>query len=140
MQLLNVFFSLSLVKSTLGYTNYCSTKLYNTRMYMSIKKTNHIILSNLYKPKTENQKTYVDSLNNDINKIVVVNGPAGTGKTLFACQKAITLMKMEKINKIIITRPVVTVEEEIGFLPGNLIKKMIRTCVNYIFFMQGFDD
>jgi len=123
MKLLKTFVSLSLIKSTLGYVNYHNS-FYNTRMYMSIKKINQNILSNIYKPKTENQKTYVDSLNNDINKIVLVNGPAGTGKTLFACQKAIILMKMDKINKIIITRPVVTVEEEIGFLPGNLIKKM----------------
>ena len=79
---------------------------------------------NLYKPKTFNQEKYVEFLNNDDTKIVVAIGPAGTGKTLFACQKAITSLKSEKIHKIIITRPVVTVEEEIGFLPGNLIKKM----------------
>jgi len=51
-------------------------------------------------------------------------GPAGTGKTLFACQKAISELKNEKISKIIITRPVVSGEEDIGFLPGSLIKKM----------------
>lgn len=80
--------------------------------------------NNLYKPKTFNQEKYVEFLNNDDTKIVVAVGPAGTGKTLFACQKAITSLKSEQIHKIIITRPVVTVEEEIGFLPGNLIKKM----------------
>lgn len=123
MKLLNTFLSISLLKSTIGFTSY-HHRFCNIRTYMSVKKSNQIFLSHLYKPKTENQKTYVESLNDEVNKIVVVNGPAGTGKTLFACQKAIILMKMEKINKIIITRPVVTVEEEIGFLPGNLIKKM----------------
>jgi phosphate starvation-inducible PhoH-like protein len=78
----------------------------------------------LYKPKSVNQDAYLNLLNNDYTKIVLAIGPAGTGKTLFACQKAITLLKSEEISKIIITRPVVTVEEEIGFLPGNLIKKM----------------
>jgi len=78
----------------------------------------------LYKPKTANQETYFNSLNCDFTKIVLAVGPAGTGKTLFACQNAISLLKSEQINKIVITRPVVTVEEEIGFLPGNLIKKM----------------
>jgi len=78
----------------------------------------------LYSPKTINQEKYFKTLNNDDTKIVISTGPAGCGKTLFACQKAITDLKSEKINKIIITRPVVSVDEEIGFLPGNIIKKM----------------
>jgi phosphate starvation-inducible PhoH-like protein len=79
----------------------------------------------LYKPKTLNQDKYFDYLNNDnSNKIIVCIGPAGTGKTLFACQKAITQMKSQEIEKIVITRPIVTIEEDIGFLPGNIIKKM----------------
>jgi len=90
------------------------------------KKTKH---SNsnptyLYAPKSVNQNKYVNFLNDESNKIIISTGPAGTGKTLFACQKAITQMKSEEIDKIIITRPVVTVEEDIGFLPGNIIKKM----------------
>jgi phosphate starvation-inducible PhoH-like protein len=78
----------------------------------------------LYIPKTINQENYFKTLNNDDTKIIISTGPAGCGKTLFACQKAITDLKSEKINKIIITRPVVSVDEEIGFLPGNIIKKM----------------
>lgn len=78
----------------------------------------------LYTPKTINQNNYVNYLNEESNKIIISTGPAGTGKTLFACQKAITQMKSDEIQKIILTRPVVTVEEDIGFLPGNIIKKM----------------
>lgn len=78
----------------------------------------------LYAPKTINQNKYVNFLDDESNKIIISTGPAGTGKTLFACQKAITQMKSEEIDKIIITRPVVTVEEDIGFLPGNIVKKM----------------
>jgi phosphate starvation-inducible PhoH-like protein len=51
-------------------------------------------------------------------------GPAGTGKTMFACNTAIQELKSGNINKIILTRPVVPVEEDIGFLPGNINKKM----------------
>ena len=79
---------------------------------------------NLYSPTNANQHNYVNYLNEDYNKIIISTGPAGTGKTLFACQKAITLMKNEEIQKIVLTRPVVTVEEDIGFLPGNIINKM----------------
>jgi phosphate starvation-inducible PhoH-like protein len=88
-----------------------------------MKKTK-VISPNLYNPKNINQQNLVKCLDDDASKIVISLGPAGTGKTLFSCQKAITLLKSEQISKIILTRPVVTVEEEIGFLPGNIIKKM----------------
>lgn len=78
----------------------------------------------LYKPKTINQNKYQDALNIKEDNIIVVTGPAGTGKTLMACNCAINYLKQDKIEKIIITRPVVPVEEDIGFLPGNLNKKM----------------
>lgn len=101
------------------YTNF--GRNYETRITM--KKTKNIE-TNLYYPKTPNQSKYVKTLNDLSSKIVVSLGPAGTGKTMFACQKAITQLKKEEINKIIITRPLVTVEEEVGFLPGNIVKKM----------------
>ena len=77
-----------------------------------------------YFPKTQNQINYVKCLNEESSKIIVATGPAGTGKTLFACLKAIDLLNKHEINKVIITRPVVTVEEELGFLPGNIVSKM----------------
>jgi len=78
----------------------------------------------LYYPKTENQIKYVDQLSNENNTIIIALGPAGTGKTLFACSEAIKQLKFGAIDKIIITRPLVTVEEDLGFLPGNINKKM----------------
>jgi phosphate starvation-inducible PhoH-like protein len=78
----------------------------------------------LYYPKTENQIKYVDKLSNENNTIIVALGPAGTGKTLFACSEAIKQLKFGMVDKIIITRPLVTVEEDLGFLPGNINKKM----------------
>jgi phosphate starvation-inducible PhoH-like protein len=89
-----------------------------------MKKTKLSLQSNLYNPKTANQEKYLKYLNDKTNKIIISTGPAGTGKTLFACQKSILQLKEQEIDKIIITRPLVTVEEEIGFLPGNIIKKM----------------
>jgi phosphate starvation-inducible PhoH-like protein len=81
-------------------------------------------LSILYKPKTYNQAQYVNALNKKEDSITVVVGPAGTGKTLMACNSAVNYLKESKIDKIIITRPVVPVEEDIGFLPGSMVKKM----------------
>jgi phosphate starvation-inducible PhoH-like protein len=75
-------------------------------------------------PKTPNQKVYQQYLNEANTNIVLCVGPAGSGKTALACHYAISQLKLGTYKKIVITRPVVTVEEEIGFLPGNLNKKM----------------
>ena len=98
----------------------------NPIRFISMKKTN---LNDkkyvpIYYPKTENQIKYVDTLSNENNTIIVALGPAGTGKTLFACSEAIKQLKFGMVDKIIITRPLVTVEEDLGFLPGNINKKM----------------
>jgi len=95
------------------------------KMQMSKKSFQSEKTSQLYLPKTQNQKNYVTALNNNSSKIIIANGPAGTGKTLFACLKAINLLNKDEIKKIVITRPIIPVEEEeIGFLPGNVVKKM----------------
>uniref|UniRef100_A0A6C0HJ92 PhoH-like protein n=1 Tax=viral metagenome TaxID=1070528 RepID=A0A6C0HJ92_9ZZZZ len=77
-----------------------------------------------YIPKSLNQQRYVDVLDNFDRKIIVATGPAGTGKTLFACKKGIETLHTGKLQKIVLTRPLVTVEEDLGFLPGNIDDKM----------------
>jgi phosphate starvation-inducible PhoH-like protein len=78
-----------------------------------------------YRPRSDNQKQYVSHLQNDDVSIVFGIGPAGCGKTLFACVTAIEGLKRGEFQKIILTRPIVPVEEEeLGFLPGTLVKKM----------------
>jgi len=92
----------------------------STKIKPTIKST-----ALFYKPLTLNQKQYNNLLINDQKNIVIVNGPAGTGKTLMACNQAIQMLEANKINKIILTRPLITVEnEEMGFLPGSVINKM----------------
>jgi phosphate starvation-inducible protein PhoH and related proteins len=78
----------------------------------------------LYLPKNKNQHEYKKYLDDEDVKLIISLGSAGTGKTLFACQKAINELKNDNLKKIIITRPVVSEEENIGFLPGDLMKKM----------------
>jgi len=50
-------------------------------------------------------------------------GKAGSGKTLLACQIALDMFFKKMINKIIITRPTVSTEDN-GFLPGSEKEKM----------------
>ena len=71
------------------------------------------------------QKKLVNYISDPKVSIIVGHGVAGTGKTLVATQEAIKLLKEKKANKIVITRPLKTVEdEEIGFLPGSLESNM----------------
>ena len=103
-----------------------SIRLYSTRITM--KKDNNFMGDKQipqYKPKNDNQHTYYNYLNDPSSKIVFAIGPAGTGKTLLACNSAVKHLKNGTFDKIVITRPVVSVEEEqMGFLPGNIVDKM----------------
>jgi phosphate starvation-inducible PhoH-like protein len=75
-------------------------------------------------PKNLNQESYLLKLNDPKKMIVFAIGPAGTGKTMLAVQWAIDQLKYGDATKIIITRPAVSVDEEHGFLPGDLNEKM----------------
>ncbi|WP_456696347.1 PhoH family protein [Aeromicrobium sp. P5_D10] len=83
------------------------------------------ILSNrgrTIRPKTVNQKRYVDSI--DKHTIVFGIGPAGTGKTYLAVAKAVQALQAKQVNRIILTRPAVEAGERLGFLPGSLSEKI----------------
>jgi phosphate starvation-inducible PhoH-like protein len=76
-------------------------------------------------PKSLNQEKYIIALLDDNTDIVVVSGPAGTGKTYLAMLAAIKAMQSGECNQIILTRPAVGVDDEKhGFLPGDLNSKM----------------
>lgn len=75
-------------------------------------------------PRNTKQEEYVEHLSNAQRRIIFALGPAGTGKTLLATLQAIKELKNKRINRIIITRPAVEVDEKHGFLPGDLTKKM----------------
>ncbi len=75
-------------------------------------------------PKSINQEKYVLGLLDDTQDIVIAYGPAGTGKTYLAMQAAIKQLRQGAIERIVLTRPAVGVEEDHGFLPGTLEEKM----------------
>jgi len=75
-------------------------------------------------PKNLAQEAYIDVLENPNINIVFATGPAGTGKTMLSAVAAIKQLQDGEIEKIIITRPAVSVDEQHGFLPGTLIEKM----------------
>lgn len=75
-------------------------------------------------PRNLSQERYIELLKNSKKFIVFAVGPAGTGKTMLGVQMAIKLLKEHHVDKIIVTRPAVSVDEDHGFLPGTLNQKM----------------
>ena len=74
------------------------------------------------RPKNQSQYQYYKLL--EKNTIVFAMGAAGTGKTYLAVAFGVNLLKFKKVNKIIITRPIVEAGENLGFLPGELKEKV----------------
>lgn len=94
-----------------------------------IKQPQHsqdvILFSYRKKPimaKTPTQKLYVETIKN--NDITFGIGPAGTGKTYLAMAVAVSYLKQNRVNRIILTRPAVEAGEKLGFLPGSLEEKV----------------
>lgn len=86
--------------------------------YKSRKKTVRLI------PRNTAQEDYILNLHNPSNRIVFAIGPAGTGKTYLAVQKAIAELRDQRVERVVITRPAVTAGEDHGFLPGDITRKM----------------
>jgi phosphate starvation-inducible PhoH-like protein len=74
------------------------------------------------KPKTENQKTYINVIAN--NDVTLCTGPAGTGKTAVAVGLACDYLLDKRVEKIIVTRPVIESGRGLGFLPGTFEEKI----------------
>jgi phosphate starvation-inducible PhoH-like protein len=75
-------------------------------------------------PKNLLQEDYLELLDDTQRAIVLAMGPAGTGKTMLGVLAAIDAMNNRQCDKIVITRPAVSVDEQHGFLPGTLVEKM----------------
>jgi len=87
--------------------------------YLPAKKQRVIINA-----RNANQKSYLSKLYSETTSIVLAIGPAGTGKTMLAVQYGIKLFQEGVVDKIVVTRPAVSVDEDLGFLPGTLNEKM----------------
>ena len=77
---------------------------------------------NKLKPKTKNQHDYIRNIAE--NDITFCQGVAGSGKTHIAIGMALEYLLDEKVDRIIVTRPVVESGEKIGYLPGTAEEKL----------------
>lgn len=74
---------------------------------------------------TPGQKEYVQVLREHEKKVVIVTGPAGSGKTKLASELGMEMLRQGKYERVILTRPMVPAGgEQMGYLPGNMVAKM----------------
>ena len=102
----------------------------------STNNTNNVVKFNNFLPKknrtvdilprNKSQENYVLTLLDPGKDIVFGIGPAGTGKTMLACQVAVKKFLEGEVDRIVVTRPAVSADEDLGFLPGTLEEKWHR--------------
>lgn len=117
-ELLNIYFEEP--KETTFLTE---TAANSSFQYLSAREK-AAIESKFTTPKNRHQELYVNLLKQKSKKIVIATGPAGTGKTLFATEFAIKHFIYGNIDRLVFTRPSVSVDEDLGYLPGTLEDKM----------------
>jgi len=91
--------------------------------------------------KNITQAEYLASM--DKNDIVFAVGPAGTGKTWLAVAKAIECFEKGLVQRLIFVRPAVEAGEKLGFLPGDLVEKVLpylRPIYDSLYEMIGFKE
>ncbi len=96
-------------------------------------------------PKNPEQVMLANSLLNPNIPLVSAIGAAGSGKTILAIAASIqqVLMKPKIYSKIIITRPIMPVGKDIGYLPGDVNDKMaewIRPFMDNIEFISKLNE
>jgi len=58
------------------------------------------------------------------NKVTVLRGGAGSGKSMVAAQTALDLLFTHQVERVILTRPAISAGEELGFMPGDKDAKL----------------
>ena len=112
-------------------SSYSSTSGNFIKQSINIKEKTNIHSSSLFqkeqyqiKARNPKQEEFLKLLDNPSISIVVATGPAGCGKTHLASLMGLKKLHEGAIEKLIITRPAVSVDEDHGFLPGTLEEKM----------------
>lgn len=109
---------------------------YQTAMTHYIKLGRKIISA-----RNEKQALFLDAI--DKHDISFAVGPAGTGKTYLAVSKAIEYFEKGEVQRLIFVRPAVEAGEKLGFLPGDLVEKVLpylRPIYDALYEMIGFKE
>lgn len=121
-ELLNMYYEETGLNKDPVNTIYSKAVCENMRYLSPLEKSG--FEAKFTRPKNIHQEQYVSMLKHKSKKIIVASGPAGTGKTLFATEYGIRNLLLGVYDKLIFTRPSVSVDEDLGYLPGTLEEKM----------------
>jgi phosphate starvation-inducible PhoH-like protein len=86
------------------------------------KEEGHTKRRKSLKAKTKNQEEYIRAIED--NDVTLCTGPAGTGKTAVSVGLACDYLLDKRVEKIIVTRPVIESGRGLGFLPGTFEEKI----------------
>lgn len=67
------------------------------------------------------QEVYLEAI--ERKSLVFASGDAGSGKTFISAALAADALLNKEVERIIVTRPVLSAEEDLGFLPGTIADK-----------------
>lgn len=84
---------------------------------MAREKRDERILS----ARNETQRQYMNAIQHQ--NLVFATGEAGCGKTFLSAAMAADALINKEIERIIVTRPVLQADEDLGFLPGDIAEK-----------------
>ena len=95
-----------------------------TFVRLAIPESLRIPEGNNLKPLNLGQKCLVDALLNPDLSLITCYGQAGTGKTLVAIAAGLHHLFTRTYNGLTVSRPVVSMGDQLGYLPGTLDEKM----------------
>ncbi len=91
----------------------------------TFKEVEPIRLLHTFEAKNVQQLMTLDLLMDDRVKLVTLVGPAGTGKTFLALLVGLVKVAYEHLyRKLMVTRPVISLGADIGYLPGDIQEKL----------------
>lgn len=88
-----------------------------------------------FQPRNRTQEKYAEAIEN--KRIIFCTGPAGTGKTFTSTSLACEMLEAGEIDRIIIARPMVGCDEEMGFLPGTEEEKYVPWLAPFFDVLDG---
>jgi phosphate starvation-inducible PhoH-like protein len=137
-----------LYATTAGRENLTAAGVHSALQLLALRPTNEALEPTLairtpkrvVQPMGEHQRDYIRAiLSHDINFGI---GPAGTGKTYLAVACAVDALQSNRVQRIVLVRPVVEAGERLGFLPGALEQKIdpyLRPLYDALHEMFGFE-
>ncbi len=86
------------------------------------------------KARNDEQRFLMDAMLDPTVKLLTVRGPAGTGKTLLSVATSLKQVMAHdgSYERLLISRPVVALGKDIGFLPGSMEEKMKPWLAPYV--------